>query len=50
VSDHAKLVQLQGGHHRIPESELDKHLHFAEKRMPLPQIATSFAESAPAIS
>jgi molybdopterin-binding protein len=31
-----RTVKTQGGHHRIPESELDKHLHFAEKRMPLP--------------
>jgi molybdopterin-binding protein len=32
-----QTVKTQGGHHRIPESELDKLLHFAEKRMPYPQ-------------
>jgi molybdopterin-binding protein len=35
-------VKTQGGHHRIPESELDKHLHFAEKRLPLPQRRAQF--------
>src|SRR3984893_4092389 len=37
-----RTVKTQGGHHRIPESELDKHLHFAEKRMPLPQRRAQF--------
>ena len=37
-----QTVKTQGGHHRIPESELDKHLHFAEKRMPLPQRRAQF--------
>jgi molybdopterin-binding protein len=32
-----QTVKTQGGHHRIPESELDKHLHVAEKRTALPQ-------------
>jgi molybdopterin-binding protein len=37
-----QTVKTQGGHHRIPESELDKHLHFGEKRMPLPQRRAQF--------
>jgi excisionase family DNA binding protein len=32
-----QTVKTQGGHHRIPENELDKHLHVAEKRTALPQ-------------
>jgi molybdopterin-binding protein len=35
-------VQTPGGHHRIPESELDKHLHIAAKRAPLPQRRAQF--------
>ena len=37
-----RTVQTQGGHHRIPESELDKHLHVVAKRMPLPQRRAEF--------
>lgn len=37
-----QTVKTQGGHHRIPESELDKHLHFGEKRLPLPQRRAQF--------
>ena len=37
-----QTVKTQGGHHRIPESELDKHLHFAARRMPLPQRRAQF--------
>jgi molybdopterin-binding protein len=37
-----RTVQTQGGHHRIPESELDKHLHIVAKRTPLPQRRTGF--------
>jgi molybdopterin-binding protein len=37
-----RTVQTQGGHHRIPESELDKHLHIAAKRTPLPQRRAEF--------
>ena len=37
-----RTVKTQGWHHRIPESELDKHLHFAEKRIPLPQRRAQF--------
>ena len=37
-----RSIRTPGGHHRIPESELDKHLHFAEKRMPLPQRRAQF--------
>jgi len=37
-----RTVKTQGGHHRIPESELDRHLHFAEKRMPLPRRRAQF--------
>ena len=37
-----QTVQTQGGHHRIPDSELDKHLHIAGKRMPLPQRRAQF--------
>jgi molybdopterin-binding protein len=37
-----RTVQTQGGHHRIPESELDKHLHIVAKRAPLPQRRAEF--------
>ena len=37
-----KTAKTPGGHHRIPESELDKHLHIAAKRMPLPQRRAQF--------
>jgi molybdopterin-binding protein len=37
-----KTVQTQGKHHRIPESELDQHLHFASRRAPLPQRRADF--------
>jgi molybdopterin-binding protein len=29
-------VQTPGGHHRVPESELDKHLYVAARKAPLP--------------
>jgi molybdopterin-binding protein len=35
-------VQTQGGHHRIPEGELDKHLYVASKKAPLPQRRVQF--------
>ena len=35
-------VQTQGGHHRIPEGELDKHLYVASKKSPLPQRRVQF--------
>jgi molybdopterin-binding protein len=37
-----QTIQTQGGHHRIPESELDKHLHIAAKRAPFPQRRAQF--------
>jgi molybdopterin-binding protein len=37
-----RTVRTQGGHHRIPESELHRHLRFAEKRAPLPQRRAQF--------
>lgn len=37
-----RTVKTQGGHHRIPEGELDKHLHLADKRMPVPQRRAQF--------
>lgn len=37
-----QTVQTQGGHHRIPESELDKHLHVASRKLPLPQRRVEF--------
>jgi molybdopterin-binding protein len=37
-----RTVKTQGGHHRVPESELHRHLHFAEKRMPPSQRRTQF--------
>ena len=37
-----RTVKTQGGHHRIPESELDKHLHFASNKKPLPQRRAQF--------
>jgi molybdopterin-binding protein len=35
-------VTTQGGHHRVPESELDKHLHIAVRRVPLPKRRAEF--------
>lgn len=37
-------VKTQGGHHRIPERELDKHLHLAERRLPVPQRRAQFRQ------
>jgi molybdopterin-binding protein len=37
-----KTVQTPGGHHRIPETELDKYLHVAAKRIALPQRRADF--------
>jgi molybdopterin-binding protein len=37
-----QTVQTQGGHHRIPESELDKHLYTATRQKPLPQRRVEF--------
>ena len=37
-----QTVKTQGGHHRIPESELHRHLRFADKRAPAPQRRAQF--------
>jgi molybdopterin-binding protein len=37
-----QTVKTQGGHHRVPESELDKHLHTGVKRVPLPKRRAEF--------
>lgn len=37
-----RTVQTEGGHHRIPESELDQHLHLASKKTPLPKRRAEF--------
>jgi molybdopterin-binding protein len=37
-----QTVQTQGGHHRIPESELDKHLHVASRKTSPPQRRVQF--------
>lgn len=37
-----RTVQTQGKHHRIPESEIDKHLYIASKRAPFPQRRADF--------
>jgi molybdopterin-binding protein len=37
-----RTVKTQGGHHRIPESELHRHLRFADKRAPPPQRRAQF--------
>ncbi len=37
-----QTVQTEGGHHRIPESELDKHLYVAPGKTPLPQRRVEF--------
>lgn len=31
-----RTIKTAGGHHRIPESELDKYLHLASSRLPVP--------------
>jgi molybdopterin-binding protein len=35
-------VITPGGHHRVPEQELDTHLHLAGKRAPLPERRADF--------
>jgi molybdopterin-binding protein len=35
-------VKTAGGHHRVPERELDRHLHVAGKRAPLPERRADF--------
>ena len=45
-----RTVKTHGGHHRIPERELDKHLHFAERRCRFHSVALSSGKSAPATS
>jgi molybdopterin-binding protein len=37
-----RTIKTQGGHHRVPERELDRHLHSAEKRTPLPRRRAQF--------
>jgi len=37
-----RTVTTAGGHHRVPERELDRHLHVARSRLPLPQRRTDF--------
>jgi len=37
-----RTVTTAGGHHRVPERELDRHLHVARSRSPLPQRRTDF--------
>jgi len=37
-----RTVQTEGGHHRIPESELDQHLHLASKKTLLPKRRAEF--------
>ena len=37
-----RTVKTQGGHHRIPDSELHRHLRFADKRAPAPHRRAQF--------
>ena len=37
-----QTVTTPGGHHRVPERELDKHLHVSRSRAPLPQRRADF--------
>jgi molybdopterin-binding protein len=37
-----RTVQTEGGHHRIPESQLDQHLHLAPTKTPLPKRRAEF--------
>jgi molybdopterin-binding protein len=37
-----RTVKTAGGHHRIPESELDRFLHLALKRLPVPERREGF--------
>jgi molybdopterin-binding protein len=37
-----KTVITAGGHHRVPESELDRHLHVSAARAPLPERRSDF--------
>jgi len=42
LSGQINTVTTAGGHHRIPEEELDRHLHLAAKRAPLPERRADF--------
>jgi len=35
-------VKTRGGHHRIPEGELDKYLHLPSKRVSIPERRAQF--------
>lgn len=37
-----RTVKTAGGHHRIPESELDRFLHLASQRLPVPERREGF--------
>jgi molybdopterin-binding protein len=37
-----QTVTTVGGHHRVPERELDKHLHIASSRAPFPERRADF--------
>jgi excisionase family DNA binding protein len=40
-----RTVKTAGGHHRIPESELDRFLHLASQRLPVPERREGFRTS-----
>ncbi len=42
LSKQINTVVTAGGHHRVPERELDKHLHVASKRAPLAERRSDF--------
>jgi molybdopterin-binding protein len=37
-----RTVKTRGGHHRIPEGELDKYLHLSSKRVSIPERRAQF--------
>lgn len=42
LTDKINTVKTSGGHHRIPEPELDRHLHLSSKRAPFPERRSDF--------
>jgi len=42
LTNKVRTVQTQGGHHRIPESEIDRYLHVPGKKVSLPERRAQF--------
>jgi len=42
LTNKVRTVQTKGGHHRIPESEIDRYLHVPGKKVSLPERRAQF--------